>query len=95
MKIIRTAPLLAVLGLAVALPVQAQTTSKTNVTHDTSMNNGVATSTTKVEHVTKRKTRRPKKILGVKVGHKTVTHKTVRESSVSSNGDHTTKVEHK
>ena len=82
-------------GLLLAGAATAQTSSKTEVKHDTSMNDGVATSTTKVEHVTKRKTHRPKKILGVKVGHKTVTHKTVREHSVSSNGDTSTTVEHK
>lgn len=92
MKILATA---AAAGLLFAGAATAQTTSKTEVKHDTSMSGGVATSTTKVEHVTKRKTHRPKKILGVKVGHKTVTHKTVRESSVSSNGDTSTTVEHK
>ena len=93
MTIIRTASLLlAVPALALGLPAAAQTTAKTEVSHDTSMKDGVATSTTKVEHTTKRKTHRPKKILGVKVGHKTVTHKTVRETSTSTNGDMTTTV---
>jgi hypothetical protein len=93
MTIIRAAaPLAAALLLTAGIPATAQTTSKTQVSHDTSMDNGVATSKTKVEHVTKRKTHRAKKILGVKVGHKTVTHKTVRESSVSSNGDHSSTV---
>lgn len=91
MKIIYTAPLLAALALAGA-PAQAQTTSSTKVTTGTSMDNGVATSKTKVTHVTTRKTHRPKKILGVKVGHKTVTHKTVRTTSASSNGDTSTTV---
>lgn len=92
MKLLVTA---AAAGLLLAGSATAQTTSKTQVKHDTSTSNGVATSTTKVTHVTKRKTRHPRKILGVKVGRKTVTHKTVRESSVSSNGDHSAKVEHK
>ena len=89
------APMIAALTMTAGLPVQAQTTSKTEVSHDTSMNDGVATTKTKVQHTTKRKTHRAKKILGVKVGHKTVTHKTTRESSVSSNGDTSTKVETK
>lgn len=96
MKTLRTAgSIIAAAALAAVLPAAAQTTSKTEVKHDTSMDNGVRTRTTKVEHTTKRKTHRPKKVLGVTVGHKTVTHKTVRESSVSSNGDHSTKVETK
>ena len=86
MKIIYAAPLIAALTLAIA-PAQAQTTASTKVSHDTSMKDGVATTKTKVTHTTKHTTRRPKKILGVKVGHKTVTHKTERDTSVSSNGD--------
>lgn len=93
MTIFRTAaPLLVALGSVVALPAGAQTTHQSTVKTDTDVKNGVATRTTKVEHVTKRKTNRPKKILGVKVGKKTVTHKTVRETSVSSNGDHSSTV---
>lgn len=95
MKTAHFASIATALALTAALPATAQTTSKTEVSHDTSMSGGVATSKTKVVHTTKHKTRRAKKILGVKVGHKTVTHKTVRESTMSSNGDHTTKVEHK
>ena len=89
------APLIAALTMTAGLPAGAQTTSQTKVSNDVSVDNGVATRKTKVEHVTKRKTHRAKKILGVKVGHKTVTHKTTRESTVSSNGDHSTKVETK
>ena len=82
------AALSAVAALAfAAVPATAQTSASTKVTHDTSVDNGVATHTTKVVHTTKRKTRRPKKILGVKVGHKTVKTKSVRETSVSDNGD--------
>ena len=91
MKIILSAAALAA-GLSIGLPLQAQTTVQTKVSHDTSVDNGVATRKTKVEQVSKRKTHRPKKILGVKVGHKTVTHKTVRETSTSTNGDMTTTV---
>ena len=87
MKLILAAPIAAALALATGLPAQAQTTHETKVSHDTSMKDGVATEKTKVTHVSKRKTHRPKKVLGVKVGHKTVTHKTVHESSASSNGD--------
>lgn len=79
-------------ALAVGTPALAQTTAQTKVTHDTDMKNGVATTTTKVTHTTKRKTRQPKKVLGVKIGHKTVTHKTVRETKASSNGDASTTV---
>ena len=86
------APLLLALGAVVALPAGAQVTRESKVKTDTDVKDGVATRTTKVEHVTKRKTHRPKKILGVKVGNKTVTHKTVRETSTSSNGDHSTSV---
>ena len=93
MKIILPAALL-IAGLTVAggLPAQAQTSTQTKVSQDTKVDNGVATHTTMVEHVTKRKTSRPRKILGVKVGHKTVTSKTVRETSTSSNGNASTTV---
>ena len=60
--------------------------------HDTKVHDGVATTTTKVTETTKRKTHRPKKVLGVKVGHKTVKRKVVRETSVSSDGDRSTTV---
>ena len=73
-------------------PALAQTTRETKVDHDTKVHDGVATTTTKVTQTSKRKTNRPKKVLGVKVGHKTVEHKTVRETSVSSNGDRKTTV---
>ena len=89
---ILAAPLAAALALAIGLPAQAQTTASTKVSTDTSTKDGVATHTTKVTHTTKRKTRRPKKILGVKIGHKTVTHKTVRKMSTSTNGDASTTV---
>lgn len=79
------APLMLLAAPALA---PAQTTTKVDVSHDTKTKDGVVTNTRKVERVTKTQTRRPKKILGVKVGHKTVTHKTVQKTSVSSNGDH-------
>ena len=85
-------PVVAALALSTGAAVSAQTTTQTKVSTDTSMDNGVATQKTKVEHVRKHKTSRPKKILGVKVGHKTVTHKTVKETTNSSNGDHSTTV---
>ncbi|WP_206238971.1 hypothetical protein [Novosphingobium terrae] len=84
------------LGLGVtlvAVPASAQVSNETKVSHDTTMQNGVATRTTKVEHVRKVKTRHPKKILGVKVGHKTRTTKTIQTRSVSSNGDHSSSTE--
>ncbi len=92
MKLRHLTAALAAATLAAGTPALAQTTAQTKVTHDTDMKNGVATTTTKVTHTTKRKTRHPKKILGVKVGHKTVTHKTVRETKASSNGDASTTV---
>ena len=92
MKIVHVASIAAAMALTAALPATAQTTHKTEVSHDTSMSGGVATRTTKVVHVSKHKTRRAKRILGVKVGHKTVTHKTVRETKASSNGDVSTTV---
>ena len=90
-SMIAAAAALAAMTMAAA-PALAQTTHETKVSHDSSMNDGVATEKTKVTHVSKRKTSRPKKVLGVKVGHKTVTHKTERETSVSSNGDTSTTV---
>lgn len=88
--------LAATLALVAGAPVAAQTTNQTKVEHDTGMKDGVATTTTKVTHVQKRKTHRPRKIFGVKLGHKTVTNKTVRETKASSNGDMstTTKTSH-
>ncbi|WP_287978940.1 hypothetical protein [Sphingomonas sp.] len=68
-------------------PLLAQTSQETKVDHDTSVRNGVATTKTKVTQTTKHKTHRPKRVLGVKVGHKTVKHRIVRETDVSSNGD--------
>lgn len=98
MTVYRTLAAMA-LGLGVtlaAVPASAQVTHETKVSTDTSMHDGVATRTTKVEHVRKVKTLHPKKILGVKVGHKTVTHKRIETRSVSSNGDHsaTTEIKH-
>ncbi|SEN62223.1 hypothetical protein SAMN05192583_3175 [Sphingomonas gellani] len=95
MKIRHITAAVATLGLAISAPAMAQTTQQTKVDHDTKVKDGVATTTTKVTNTSKRKTNRPKKVLGVKVGHKTVTHKTVRESSVSSDGSHSTTVKTK
>lgn len=76
-------------------PSTAQTTHETKVDHDTRVKNGVATTTTKITETTKRKTRQPKKVLGVKVGHKTVKRQTIRETEVSSDGDRKTTVKTK
>ncbi|RZM10570.1 MAG: hypothetical protein EOP68_06005 [Sphingomonas sp.] len=78
---------LAVAVLSLGTPVLAQTVHQTKVDHDTHVKDGVATTTTKVTQVDKRKTRQPKKVLGVKVGHKTAETKVVRETSRSTNGD--------
>ncbi|WP_271300392.1 hypothetical protein [Sphingomonas sp. CV7422] len=83
---------IAALSLTVGTSAMAQTVRETKVDHDTKVHNGVATTTTKVTESSKRKTHRPKKILGVKVGHKTVKRKIVRETSVSSDGDRKTVV---
>lgn len=84
------APIL--VALAVATPVSAQTTVKTEVRNDTDVKDGVVTQKHKVVHTTKRKTHRPKRILGVKVGHKTAVSKTVRETTTSSDGGSSTTV---
>ena len=86
------AAIAAALVLTTGEVASAQTTTSTKVSTDTDTSNGVATQKTKVVHVRKHKTRRPKKILGVKVGHKTMTQKSVRETSTSTNGDHSTTV---
>lgn len=92
MKIQLATAIAAALTMMCGTSALAQTTRETKVDHDTKVHDGVATATTKVTTTSKRKTHRPKKILGVKVGHKTVEHKTVRESSVSSDGDRSVKV---
>lgn len=86
---------LSALALA-AVPAAAQTSVSTKVTHDTGSDDGVPTHTTKVVHTVKRKTHRPKKILGVKVGHKTVETKVTRQTTTSADGDvsHSVKVTH-
>lgn len=92
MKIHHATAIAVALTMICGAPALAQTTRETKVDHDTKVHDGVATATTKVTQSSKRKTHRPKKVLGLKVGHKTVEHKTVRESSVSSNGDHSVKI---
>lgn len=92
MKIQHAAAIAAAFTMICGTPALAQTTRQTKVDHDTKVHDGVATTTTKVTETSRRKTHRPKKVLGVKVGHKTVTHKVVRESSVSSDGDRRVKV---
>ena len=82
----------AAIALMTGVGADAQTTNQTKVTHDTSVHDGVATRTTKTVQIHKRKTHRARRILGVKVGHKTVTRKTVRETKHSSNGDVSTTV---
>lgn len=97
MTLFRTAaPILAALAMTAAMPATAQTTHKTTVSHDTGMKDGMPTATTKVVTVRKHKTRRAKRILGVKVGHKTRTTKVVREKTVDANGtvDQKVKVSH-
>ncbi|MDO6414970.1 hypothetical protein Q4F19_11310 [Sphingomonas sp. BIUV-7] len=96
MKLIRDIPVaLAAAALVLSGPALAQTVRQTKVDTNTSMSNGVATTTRTETHTTKRKTRRPKKVLGVKVGHKTAVHQTVEKTKVSSNGDMSTTVKTK
>jgi hypothetical protein len=87
------AVLLAAIALGASTPILAQVSTATKVTTSNSMDNGVATQTTKVVHVKKYKTHHAKRILGVKVGHKTKTIKTVHKTTVSSNGDSSSSVE--
>jgi hypothetical protein len=79
-------------ALALATGALAQSTTSTSVSSDTSVKNGVVTHTHKVVHVHKRKTHHAKRILGVKVGHKTATTKVVKTTSANSNGDVSTTV---
>ena len=69
---------IAALALMTGAAATAQTTTETKVSTDTTVKNGVPVKKTKVVHIRKHRSRRPRKILGVKVGHKTVTHKTVQ-----------------
>ncbi len=86
------ASLAAAAALSLGVPALAQTTRETKVDHDTHMKDGVATTTTKATTIDKRKTDQPKKVLGVKVGHKTAETKTVRTTTQSSDGDRSVKV---
>jgi hypothetical protein len=88
-----TAVLLAAIVLGTSMPVSAQVSTATKVSTSNSMDNGVATQTTKVEHTKKYKTHHPKKVLGIKVGNKTKTVKTVQKTSVDSNGNSSSSVE--
>ena len=87
MKLHYLAPIAALALLPVA--ATAQTTTETKTSTDTGMKDGVATKKTKVVHIRKHKTHRPKKILGVKVGTKTITHKTVKETTTGPDGTST------
>lgn len=77
-----------ILTFALAGGSVAQTTTTTEV--KTGVENGAPTKTTKVVHVHKRKTHRVRKILGVKVGHKTAVSKTVKETKTGPDGTSTT-----
>lgn len=77
-----------ILTFALAGGSVSQTTTTTEV--KTGVENGAPTKTTKVVHVHKRKTHRVKKILGVKVGHKTAVSKTVKETKTGPDGTSTT-----
>jgi hypothetical protein len=93
MNILRlAAPALVAIAAVAGAPVTAQTTAETKVSNDTNVKDGVVTHTRKVEQTSKRKTRQPKKVLGVKVGHKTAKTKVVRETTTDSAGNAKTKV---
>lgn len=78
----------AILTFALAGGAVAQTTTTTEV--KTGSENGVPTKTVKTVHVRKHKTHRVRKILGVKVGHKTAVSKTVKETKTGPGGTSTT-----
>ena len=90
MKLLRAAPMVA---LVLASGALAQTSTSTSVSNNTSTNNGVVTQTHKVVVTHKRKTHHAKRVLGVKVGHKTATTKVVKKTTTSSNGDMSTSVQ--
>jgi hypothetical protein len=88
-----TAALFAATALVASMPISAQVSHETRVTTSNNMDDGVPSQTTKVVHVKKYKTHHPKRILGVKVGHKTRTVKRVRKTTVDANGNTSTSVE--
>lgn len=65
----------------------AQTTTETKMSTDA---NADGSKTTKVEHIRKHKTHHTKRILGVKVGHKTRVHKTVHKTTTNPDGSQST-----
>lgn len=79
----------AAFALATAGVATAQTTSETKTSTDVDANGA---KTTKVEHIRRHKTHHAKRILGVKVGHKTRVSKTVHETKTSPTGDKSTTV---
>jgi len=81
------AALVAVMVLSTSMPISAQVSQNTSVSTSNGMKDGVATQTTRVLHVNKFKTHHAKRILGVKVGHKTRTIKQLRTTTVDSNGN--------
>jgi hypothetical protein len=87
-----TAALLAAMALGASMPVVAQVSDRTKVTTHNRTEDGVDTQTTRVIHEKKFKTHHAKRILGVKVGHKTEKIKSVRTTKVDSNGDSSTSV---
>lgn len=89
MKLHYLAPIAALALLPVV--ATAQTTTETKVSTSTK----AGMTKTKTVHVRKHKTHRPKKILGVKIGTKTITHKTVKETTTGANGAKSTTVTNK
>ena len=87
------AALVAVMGLGTSMPISAQVSHDTSVSTSSGMDHGVATQTTRVVNVNKFKTHHAKRILGVKVSHKTRTIKQVRTTTVDSNGNANTSEE--
>lgn len=83
------AAVVAVFAFTTGAAVSAQTTSETKVTTDTSTKDGVPVKKVKVVHVQRHKTHHVKRILGVKVGHKTRVQKTVKETTIGPDGKST------
>lgn len=93
MKLHNSATLaVAALAIGIGAPAVAQTTTKSSVTTSNSVQAGVPATTVKAKVVQKTKTRRAKRVLGVKVGHKSRVHKTVRNTTVTATGDTSTQV---
>lgn len=82
----------ATFALATGTAAIAQTTTKSSVTTSNTVKAGVPATTVKAITVHKTKTRRAKRVLGVKVGHKSRVHKVVRKTTTTATGETSTQV---